>query len=231
MNLFYQPEVPNGIHFLDEDESRHAVRVLRLTAGDLLDVTDGKGMLYQCRISKADAQKCCFEIIHKVIQPAKLYSIHIAIAPTKNIDRIEWFVEKAVEIGIDKITFVLCQKSERKSINLERIHKLAISAMKQSQQTLLPIISPIQSFQIVAKENADQKFIAYVDQANPDRLKDKADVKKNCLVLIGPEGDFSHEELIFAIQNDFQKVSLGPHRLRTETAGLAACHILNLINQ
>lgn len=231
MNLFYQPDVPNGVHYLDEDESRHAVKVLRSVEGDLLDVTDGKGILYKCRISKADSRKCSFEIINQVIQSPRSYIVHVAIAPTKNADRIEWFVEKAVEIGVDKISFLLCQKSERKNINHERIGKLAISAMKQSQQTVLPIIAPLLPFNAIAKEMADQKFIAYVDQANPDHLKTKAAIGKNYLILIGPEGDFSKEELALAMQNDFQKVSLGPHRLRTETAGLAACHILNLINQ
>ncbi len=231
MNLFYQPDLPAGAFHLDEDESRHAVRVLRMEDGDLLDVTDGKGILYKCRITKADSKKCHFEVIEKREQQKKNDFIHIAIAPTKNADRIEWFVEKAVEIGVDQISFVLCQKSERKNINIERIQKVAISAMKQSQQSTLPLLTLLLPFNQIVSVKADQKFIAYVDQDNPDLLKNKAAKGKNCLVLIGPEGDFSKEELNLAFQNHFIKVSLGPNRLRTETAGLAACHILNLINQ
>lgn len=231
MNLFYQPDLPAGTLHLDEDESRHAVKVLRLEAGDLLNVTDGKGVLYTCRITKADSKKCDFDLISKIEQRKKDYFIHIAIAPTKNADRIEWFVEKAVEFGVDQISFVLCQTSERKNINNERIQKVAISAMKQSQQNTLPLLTPLLPFRQLMSDPSDQKFIAYVDQDNPDLLKNKATKGNNCLVLIGPEGDFSKEELVLAFQNDFTKVSLGPNRLRTETAGLAACHILNLVNQ
>ena len=132
---------------------------------------------------------------------------------------------------MDQISFVFCQKSERKNINIERIQKVAISAMKQSQQSTLPLLTLLLPFNQIVSVKADQKFIAYVDQDNPDLLKNKAAKGKNCLVLIGPEGDFSKEELNLAFQNHFIKVSLGPNRLRTETAGLAACHILNLINQ
>ena len=231
MNLFYQPDVPNGVYHLDEDESRHVVKVFRLSEGDPIEVTDGKGTLYTCRITKADARKCLFKIVNEFVQPSKSYFIHIAIAPTKNIDRIEWFVEKAVEIGVDQISFLLCQKSERKNINLERLQKHAISAMKQSHQLILPVLSPLENVKHIVSQSADQKFIAYVDHENPDHLKDKALTGKKYLVLIGPEGDFSKEELTFAEQNGFQKISLGPTRLRTETAGLAACHILNLLNQ
>lgn len=231
MNLFYQSDLPNGTLFLDEDESHHAVKVFRLAEGDPIEVTDGKGTLYTCRITKADARKCLFEITHTVVQPSKPYFIHIAIAPTKNNDRMEWFVEKAVEIGVDQISFLLCQKSERKNINIERFQKQAISAMKQSHQSILPVLSPLEKFNRFIVQDADQKFIAYVDHENPDHLKDKILKGKRYLVLIGPEGDFSKEELGLAEQNGFQKTSLGPNRLRTETAGLAACHILNLLNQ
>lgn len=231
MNLFYQPDLPKGILYLDEDESHHAVKVFRLTEGDSIEVTDGVGALYTCRITKAEARKCQFEITNKIVQPLKSHFIHIAIAPTKNNDRIEWFIEKAVEIGVDQISFLLCQKSERKNINLERFQRQAISAMKQSHQSVLPILSPLEKFSHFANQKADQKFIAHVDLKNPDHLKDKALKGKKYLVLIGPEGDFSKEELLQAEQNGFNKISLGPNRLRTETAGLAACHILSLLNQ
>lgn len=143
---------------------------------------------------------------------------------------MEWFVEKAIEIGVDQISFVLCQKSERKTMNMDRIQKLAVGALKQSQQTWMPEIHPPVLFQDILRLSYDQKFIAYVDDQNPDLLKTIATPAKRYLILIGPEGDFSKEELAMAQQNDFRKVSLGPNRLRTETAGLVACQILNLIN-
>lgn len=230
MNLSYLPEIANGHTHLDAEESRHVIKVLRKVTGDELAITDGKGFFYQARIANADAKKCSFEIVSKKELPKKNYFIHIAIAPTKNADRMEWFVEKAVEIGIDKITFFQSKTSERKTINLERVEKIAISAMKQSQQVWLPIISGIVSFKELLKEKADQKFIAYVDPANPYHLKNVAKPIGDYLVLIGPEGDFSSEELHLALENKFQKVSLGTKRLRTETAGLVACQILNLLN-
>lgn len=231
MNLFYQPDLPQGIHYLDEEESRHAIKVFRLTEGDSIEVTDGKGSMYSCVITKADAKKCTFKITNQTTSPGKSYSIHVAIAPTKNIDRIEWFVEKAMELGVDQISFLLCDKSERKNINLERLQKLAVSALKQSHQSVLPVISPMLPFDQIVKDKEDQKFIAHVDQENPNLLKNIASANKNYLILIGPEGDFSKREIDFALSNNFTKVSLGPNRLRTETAGLAACHILNLLNQ
>ena len=228
MNLFYLPGIANGQTHLDAEESRHVVKVLRKVTGDELAITDGKGSFYQARITNADSKKCSFEIISKKELPKKNYFIHLAIAPTKNADRMEWFVEKAVEIGIDKITFFQSKTSERKTINLERIEKIAISAMKQSQQAWLPAVSGIISFNELMKEKADQKFIAYVDAANPHHLKNVAKPKGDYLLLVGPEGDFSSEELQLALENKFQKVSLGTNRLRTETAGVVACHILNL---
>jgi len=230
VNLFYQPDITAGALHLDEDESRHAVKVLRLSEGDLLDVTDGKGAWYQCTITKADGKRCEFQIAKSTFTPKRKFQIHIAIAPTKNTDRIEWFVEKAVEMGIDRITFVNTKNSERKNLNSDRIRKVAISAMKQSQQAWLPVLSPLLSFQELVKEKASQKFIAFVDHQNPDHLKSLARKEEDYLVLIGPEGDFSKEELELALNHNFIKVSLGHNRLRTETAGLAACHILNLIN-
>jgi len=230
LNLFYQPAIPEGAHYLDPDESRHAIKVLRLQPGDRLQLTDGKGSFYEATIILADSKKCCFSIAEKrTISPRK-FSISIAIAPTKNIDRTEWFVEKAVELGIEEIHFMLCKNSERKSINLDRIQKIAISAMKQSGQCWLPMCHEIKPFHEVVTIVANQKFLCFVDQQNPDQLKTMAQPGKSYLVLIGPEGDFRHDELDLAISNGFTKVSLGPNRLRTETAALAACHTLNLIN-
>jgi 16S rRNA (uracil1498-N3)-methyltransferase len=230
VNLFYQSKISEGVLNLDAEESRHAVKVLRMVKGDALHLTDGRGFFYTAQITDADAKKCSFEIIEKKQSAKRGYQIHIAIAPTKNADRIEWFVEKATEIGIDEISFMLCKNSERKNINLERIEKIAISAMKQSGQAWLPKISAIVPFKEILKHNASQKFIAFVDEKNTNHLKSMAKSNGNYLVLIGPEGDFSQEELNLALENNFKKVSLGSNRLRTETAGLAACQILNLIN-
>ncbi len=230
MNLFYQPLIPQGISYLDADESRHCVKVLRHTIGDTLRITDGQGFFYNAIITKADDRQCTFRIAETIAQPVRDFTIHIAISPTKNADRIEWFVEKAVELGVDTISIVECENTERTYLKKERLEKVAISAMKQSLKATLPRIEGLLPFQDIFRTNASQKFIAYVDQRNPDHLKNLATTGKDYVVLIGPEGDFSPNELNAALQNGFKKVSLGPSRLRTETAGLAACHILNLIN-
>ncbi len=230
MNLFYQPALINGIHHLNEDESRHAVKVLRLKANDELHLTDGVGSFYQAKIKEADHKKCTFSIVNKEDILPRKFSITIAIAPTKNIDRTEWFVEKAVELGIEQIHFLLCKNSERKNINLDRIEKIAISAMKQSEQAWLPKISEIKPFEEVIPLPADQKFICFVDSQNPNQLKALAHPDKSYQVLIGPEGDFRQDELELAMTHGYTKVGLGPNRLRTETAALAACHTLNLVN-
>jgi len=231
LNLFYQPGIREGITHLDAEESRHAVRVLRLSESDRLDLTDGKGFFYSAKIINADSRKCEFEILdRKEIQKRNFY-IHVAIAPTKNADRTEWFVEKATELGIDEITFIQCKNSERKTTNVDRVEKIAVSAMKQSQQAWLPIIHEMVPFQKALATKAHQKFIAYVDAANPKHLQSVAQKEKSYLVLIGPEGDFSKEELKLAIQNGFEKVSLGINRLRTETAGVISVHTLGLVNK
>ncbi len=230
MNLFYQPAITNGVHHLDEDESRHAVKVLRLQVGANLQLTDGVGSFYKAKIKEADHRKCAFTIIEKEFILPRKFSIALAIAPTKNIDRTEWFVEKAVELGIEQIHFLLCKNSERKNINLDRIEKIVISAMKQSGQAWRPKISGIKPFQEIVTLSADQKFICFVDSKNPNQLKALAQPDKSYLVLIGPEGDFRLDELELAVRNGYTKVGLGPNRLRTETAAVAACHTLNLVN-
>jgi 16S rRNA (uracil1498-N3)-methyltransferase len=231
LNLFYQPLLPEGVFHLDADESKHAVRVLRKNVGDLIRLIDGKGNFYDASITKADPAKCQFTITSQTAEVKNDYSIHIAISPTKNTDRIEWFVEKAVEIGVDKITLIACQKSERVHLKTDRLERVAISAMKQSLKATLPQINGMSKLTDVIKQSTEQeKFIAYVDQTNPDHLKNMLTRNTSYLVLIGPEGDFSETELTLALQHNFKKVSLGKSRLRTETAGMAACHILNLFN-
>ncbi|HNR74160.1 MAG: RsmE family RNA methyltransferase [Bacteroidetes bacterium OLB12] len=230
MNLFYQPAIPEGVFHLDEDESRHAVKVLRMQVGDPLHVTDGRGGYYKAAVTTADARKCTFTIQETNTTPPRSFFITLAIAPTKNIDRMEWLVEKAVEIGVEEIYFMVCQNSERKTINRERLLKIAVSAMKQSGQFRLPLLHDIKPFAEIVSGNANQKFICYVDASNPHLLKTQAQPNQHYLVLIGPEGDFRPTELDLALQNGFSKVSLGSTRLRTETAALTACQTLNFIN-
>ncbi|OEK04448.1 16S rRNA (uracil(1498)-N(3))-methyltransferase [Roseivirga misakiensis] len=227
MQLFFQPDITQGVNQLDTEESRHAIKVLRLKIGDQINIIDGKGTFYKAVISNDNFRKCEFKITSQEQTPPTNGYKHIAIAPTKNIDRTEWFVEKAVEIGIDRISFVLCKNSERKVLKTDRLMKKAISAMKQSIKATLPVIDEIEPFQkFVTKPHDGAKFIAFVDFENPTALKDL--VTGTDLVLVGPEGDFNSEEVDFALKNGFQKVSLGQSRLRTETAGIATAHILNL---
>lgn len=233
MNLFYQPAITDGVLYLDGDESRHCVKVLRKKVGDAIAITDGKGFFYDALITKADPSQCFFDIRQKTPAPTKDYTIHIAISPTKNADRIEWFVEKATELGVDKISLMECRNTERSFIKTERLMKVAVSAMKQSVKAVLPVIRDhlLQFTEVVEQADEQDRCIAFVDSNNPLHLRDAVDKKRSCCVLIGPEGDFSADELTTALEHGFAKVSLGPSRLRTETAGVAACVILNLINQ
>lgn len=201
-----------------------------MQVGEALHVTDGYGNFYKATVAIADARKCSFTIQETITTPPRSFNIVLAIAPTKNIDRMEWLVEKAVEVGIEEIHFMLCQNSERKTINRDRLLKIAVSAMKQSGQYRLPLLHDVKPFAEIVAGNANQKFICYVDSTNPNLLKVQAQPNQHYLVLIGPEGDFRPGELELALQNGFSKVSLGPTRLRTETAALTACQTLNFIN-
>ena len=232
MYLFYQPQLVDNINYLDAAESRHCVKVLRLNEGDEITIVDGAGGWYKSTITEANPKKCEFTVLEKTLTTTKDFYIHIAIAPTKNLDRLEWFAEKAVELGIDEISFVICDNSERKVLKTDRIIKKALSAMKQSLKANLPKINePISFNKFIGDIKQDNKFIAYVDKANPDHLLKVSPVNSSYCVLIGPEGDFSTKELGFALNSGYAKVSLGASRLRTETAGIAACHILNLRNE
>lgn len=230
MNLFYQPELLQGVHHLSPEESRHAVKVLRMQNGDTLDVTDGQGTFYHTRITDANASQCEFEIISTRKIPRRSFEIAIAIAPTKNIDRIEWFVEKAVEVGIEKIIFMECKNSERHHLNHERMMKIVVSAMKQSAQAWLPEVTTLMPFRDVLKLQAEQKFICHATDESPKMLFISAKKHSSYLVLIGPEGDFAQTEIDDAVSSGFEMVSLGPTRLRTETAALTAFQFLNFIN-
>ncbi|MFL5729724.1 MAG: 16S rRNA (uracil(1498)-N(3))-methyltransferase [Cytophagaceae bacterium] len=233
MQLFYLPEIAEGGRQLSEEESMHCVRVLRMKEGDEISIVDGQGGFYTAAIVKADPKKCLFEIMQSNQEFGKRdYSIHMAIAPTKNADRLEWFVEKAVELGVDQISLIRTEHSERKHTNTERLKKIAISAMKQSVKAYLPVIHEVQPLkEFVAHTMESQKFVAHLEAGEKKHLKDALRPGGDYCVMIGPEGDFSPAEIGFALKSNFIPVTLGESRLRTETAGIAACHILNLINE
>jgi len=233
MHLFYTPDLQHKIHQLSEEESKHCNRVLRLSAGDGIFLTDGQGTFYEALIRDTNPKACSFEIT-KIIQEygKREFKLNIAIAPTKNIDRFEWFLEKVTEIGIDEIIPFICRYSERKEIKSERLEKVVVSAMKQSQKAYLPDLLPIQKFkEFIYKPFDGDKFIAHCINNEKNRLKNLIRQGGNVLILIGPEGDFSSEEIEMALSAGFTPVSLGDSRLRTETAGVVACHTVNLINQ
>lgn len=229
MKLFYASDLRSGT--LEEEESLHALRILRLKEGDEIFVTDGNGTLARAQISQANKKKCSFTILENTKAEPFPYYLHIALAPTKNIDRTEWFVEKSVEFGIQEISFLLCERSERKNINTDRIHKIAVSAMKQSGNIFLPKINGLIKFDsLISTVKTEAGFIAHLEEGNKKHLKDSIARKGNYCVLIGPEGDFSPEEITTAVKSGFKPVSLGSSRLRTETAGIAAAQIVSLVN-
>ena len=231
MQLFYAHYIAEN-PVLPEEESEHVVRVLRLHEGDEVHITDGKGCFYNAVITRAHPKHCEVNIITTQTQtPLWPFQIHIAVAPTKQIDRMEWFAEKATEIGIDAITFLNCRYSERREINIARIERILISAMKQSQKARLPQLTEMIPFQhFISKPFHGSKYIAHCAEGEKSLLKKIYHTGENALILIGPEGDFSTEEISLAIEQGFQPVTLGPSRLRTETAALVACHTIHLIN-
>lgn len=233
MIQFYAPNIKDT-PILPESDSQHCVRVLRMKEGDTIEIIDGKGCRYTCRLIDAHPKRAHVEIIDCATIPLTWnYNITIAVAPTKHLDRMEWMVEKLTEIGINQIIPLLCRHSERKEIKVERLEKIAISAMKQSLKTTLPIITPMMSFkEVVQKINPEQKYIAYCDTSIPRKLfSNEYIAHKDTIILIGPEGDFSIEEIQLALNNNYQPISLGDNRLRTETAAIVACDTCHIINQ
>ena len=218
---------------LPQEEAGHCIRVLRMQAGDRLRLTDGKGAFYDAVISAVSGKRCMVHIESKEVQePLWKGHLHIAVAPTKLMERNEWFVEKAVEIGVDEITFLKTDHSERDVIKMERIEKIAVSAMKQSQKATLPVLNGMTSFKSFMERGFDgDKFIAHCEPGSKVNLKDVVVPGHDTLVLIGPEGDFCPSEIEMALKAGFRPVSLGPSRLRTETAALVAVHIMNLAGQ
>lgn len=231
MQVFYTPKIKKITYQLTEEESKHAVKVLRLEAGDEICMIDGVGGLYYGIIDDPNPKKCIIRVIEKIEQyNRRNYTLHIAIAPTKNIDRLEWFLEKATEIGIDEITPLLCQRSERKTIKTERLEKIILSAMKQSVKAYKPKLNELTSFNNFVSNKIDGAcFIAHCGENPKPSLKSKLVNKQKLTILIGPEGDFTEEEIQLARQNNFEEIHLGKSRLRTETAGIVACHTVNVL--
>lgn len=230
MLLFYQSDIEKT-PILSEEDSRHCVKVLRKNIKDKIHVVDGVGGLFECEITKANEKKCEVRIlsVEREFEKRSHY-LHIAIAPTKNADRIEYFIEKCVEIGVDEITLIQTKHSERKNQKTDRLEKIAISAMKQSLKAYLPRVNELIDLEkFIKTANFEAKFVAHLtDDAKP--LKEVVTDKKEVLLMIGPEGDFSKDEIILARNSDFQVVTLGSSRLRTETAGVVACTIVNTFN-
>lgn len=229
MHVFYTPDIQIKAE-LPEEEAQHCIRVLRLTTGDEITLTDGKGCFYRAEISAATNKRCMVTILETIGQdPLWEGHLHIAMGPTKNMDRNEWFAEKATEIGMDELTFLNCRYSERKVIKTERIEKILVSAMKQSLKARLPKLNPMIDFDKFIEQKFDgQKFIAHCYEGEKPLLKDVFKRGEDALVLIGPEGDFSEEEVKKALDKGFAPISLGKSRLRTETAALVACHTLHM---
>ena len=223
MNLFYIPSISSeSVRVtLSEEESKHACRVLRLKSKDLITLLDGVGGTYLAEIDDANPKHCTVVILKYDFEPKSLKNIHIAIAPTKNIDRIEWFLEKTTELGIDEITLLLCKNSERKQIKEDRLEKILVSAMKQSKRTHLPKLNTLISFKefIIKHPHA---ALAHCFENDKTTLKDVFR-PNDYPILIGPEGDFSLDEIETAQKAGYDFVTLGKNRLRTETAGLYAC--------
>lgn len=230
MHLFYQPDFTGEFIHLSEEESKHAIRVLRLSIGDQVLVVDGKGSRWVAEVSEDHPKRCVLKTVAVSVTPIRSKThVHIAVAPTKNMERIEWFIEKATEIGIDEITLLDCEHSERTIVKKERLEKVAIAAMKQSQQAHLPVIHEMVPFNAFIKSvSADIKLIAHCDEEEKNPISEISLSGKNVLVLIGPEGDFSRAEIDTALGNQFTAVSLGETRLRTETAALYAVTAISL---
>jgi len=233
MDLFYSTDIRNLLIFLPEEEARHAVQVLRHQVGDAIGVIDGKGGFYEATIIEVGKKKCVARVEREQQQYQKRpFFLHIGIAPTKNIDRFEWFLEKATEIGIDAITPLLCEHSERRKLRNDRLEKILLAAAKQSQKAYLPLLNeltPLEKFLTDAAVTS-QRFIAYLGEDVKGTLKENYRAGQSVTILIGPEGDFSGEEIRRALACGYQGVSLGNSRLRTETAGIVACHTINLLN-
>jgi 16S rRNA (uracil1498-N3)-methyltransferase len=234
MQIFYAPDITGDTYTLDENESKHLIRVLRMVQGSEVRLIDGNGNLYEAIINNPDQKKCTLKITGKAVDFEKRnYKLHIAISPLKNPERFEWFIEKSVEIGIDEITPLICRNTEKPGIKPGRISNLIVSAMKQSLKATLPILNgPINFKEFIHSNNEGIRLIAHCNDSFPrKRIADVYAKNENVVIMIGPEGDFTKEEIETAASNGYIPVHLGTSRLRTETAGVAACHSIYFINQ
>ncbi|MFI3282249.1 MAG: 16S rRNA (uracil(1498)-N(3))-methyltransferase [Rikenellaceae bacterium] len=237
MQLFYAPNITPPTYTLTEEESKHCIRVLRMTTGDTLHITDGRGNLFCCHIIDANVKRCQVVVVDTFADYDKLpYSLTMAVAPTKNIERYEWFLEKATEVGVANFVSLLCEHSERKMIKIEREQKVITSAMKQSLKAYHPTLRDMTPFMTLINNPFEgQKFIAHcgdaVSSEGKPHLADVVNKGSNVMILIGPEGDFSPREVAAAVAQGFVEINLGTQRLRTETAALAAVMITATINR
>lgn len=234
MTLFYIQGATKDLKFLPKEESMHAIKVLRLQEGDLLAISNGVGIIFTAKIVFANQKKCEVEVIESEFFERKKFNIHLVVAPTKLNDRYEWMLEKMTEMGMDEITPVICQRSERKVLKLDRMERIIVSAVKQSWKAYKPVIHPpVKYSEFIKTAHFDQQFIAHCNGGcgSDEHLKTMACKNKSIGVLIGPEGDFTENEVALATENGWIKTGLGSSRLRTETAALVACFTLNLINE
>ncbi|MBD2767841.1 16S rRNA (uracil(1498)-N(3))-methyltransferase [Hymenobacter sp. BT664] len=232
MHTFYAPDLSGATYTLPEDESKHAVRVLRLGPGEAVELLDGRGGRYTAAVADANPKRCQLRITYQATVPPRPYFTHVAVAPTKNLDRMEWFVEKAVEVGVERLTFLRCARSERRELKLDRLEKIAISALKQSGQAWLPQLDEMTDFKnFVAEVGPDTTFIAHLEEGERTALAQVAGAGPRCCVLIGPEGDFTPEEIKLALSRGIRPVTLGASRLRTETAALAAVFTMHICRE
>ena len=233
MQLFYAPDIKGNEYVLNEEDSRHCVKVLRLRAGDTITITDGVGHFYYSTIQEAD-QKATRVHVEEVAESRKQwpFQLHLAMAPTKNMNRTEWALEKITELGVDTITPILCEHSERKIVKPPRMERVVTAAMKQSLKAWYPELEQMVGFKDFIKRSfPGEKYIAYIDEKYNEHISELYNSGSDAVILIGPEGDFSREEVHMAVQYGFKPVSLGKSRLRTETAAIAACHTFHLLNQ
>ncbi|KAF2508822.1 16S rRNA (uracil(1498)-N(3))-methyltransferase [Flavobacterium foetidum] len=234
MQLFFNPNIHESTESFsfDKEESRHIIKVLRKKDGDILQVTNGSGLLFETQITLASDNKCTVEVLSIKNAEKPKFRLHLAVAPTKMNDRFEWFLEKATEIGIQEITPIFCDRSERKVINKDRFEKIILSAMKQCNETFLPKLNDAVSFkEFIKQKNQGLQLIAHCEETDKKALKEVLKPNQDVIILIGPEGDFSEKEIALALENNYKPVTLGNTRLRTETAAVVACHSVVFFNE
>lgn len=234
MQLFFNPNIDENTESFsfDKEESRHIIKVLRKKDSDILHVTNGFGLLFETQITLASDNKCTVEVLSITNAEKPKFHLHLAVAPTKMNDRFEWFLEKATEIGIQEITPIFCDRSERKVINRDRFEKIILSAMKQCNETFLPKLNEAISFkEFVKQQKNGLQLIAHCEETDKKSLKEVLKPNEDVTILIGPEGDFSEKEIALALENNYKPVTLGNTRLRTETAAVVACHSVVFFNE